>query len=251
MALILVSGAALCVLADDGTTEGNTEDVVSNEGADTGSEDVDVEEKGVVVDVDVSNDDIDVNDDSETEDIDDNDTNALEEEEGIGVIEPEEDDKDTGVVGDATWCEPADGGMWYYVQRSDGSVESWFEPYDSEEGVLGPAGYYDPTTRKYTHIYPNGRIVTYSDDEDSSNSVASVSYSDTYVPLTAEAKPVNENTNVAEEIITSVAEDSTAVLGDYEQPTSNKSPLAAGLALFSGTVVALGVLWKLGLIAFL
>jgi hypothetical protein len=267
MALMMVSGAALCVLANDGTTDGNTGDVVGNENAGTVSEDVNIEEeeKEEVVDVDVEdvdiddedidvdNEDIDVNDDSEDELIDDNDTNSLheDEKEGFGVIEPEAVDEDFGQVGEASWCVPKAGGTMYYVQNKDDSISSWFEPYDSDEGVLGPAGYYDPTTKKYTHIYPDGKIITYYDDEDSSNSAASVSYSDTYVPLTAEAKPVEENANAAEEIITSVAEDYTAVLGDYEEPTSNNSPLAAGLALFSGTVVALGVLWKLGLVAFL
>lgn len=198
---------------------------------------------------DVENVDVNAEDDSDIADADDEQAADDEEIEQVGSIEPEDsedDDRDDlGVVGDASSYNPVTREITVY--KADGSVEILTEA-DEDLGVVGDASSYDPITGKTTVYKADGSVEVYSDNNSSySYQTAAAVSSDTFVPVPALSE---EKAETVETVIAPAAEaEESAVLGDYEEPESNSIPFTAGIAFFSSTLVGLGVLWKLGLIA--
>jgi|GEM_PF-5280869 len=175
------------------------------------------------------------------------------------TVEPEEEEE--GVLGPASSYDPETGETT--VSYPNGEVEVTVEPEEEEEGVLGPASSFDLDTGLITVWYPDGTVevtpleqeeATYTssisqapsyNDSDNYNAAASVIGASADEP--EEVKNVMEEIVEVEEILDPVIEE--AVLGDYEEPVKNSIPFTAGLTFFSSTLIGLGVLWKLGIIA--
>ena len=189
--------------------------------------------------------------DSDDSDIVDTNNTEVADDEEVVVVEPtDSENEDQGELGDTSWAEPAEGGMMYYVQHPDGSVESWFEADDDEElGVVGDASSYDPTTGETTVFKADGSVKVYSDNanNDYSYQTAAAVYSDTFAPLPALSE---EKLETVETVVAPAVEaEESAVLGDYEEAESEENPFKSGIAFFTSTLVGLGVLWKLGILA--
>ena len=180
-------------------------------------------------------------------------------EEEVVVNEPVVEEE--GVLGAASSYDPETGETT--VSYPNGEVEVTVEPEEEEEGVLGPASSFDLDTGLITVWYPDGTVevtpleqeeATYTssisqapsyNDSDNYNAAASVIGASADEP--EEVKNVMEEIVEVEEILDPVIEE--AVLGDYEEPVKNSIPFTAGLTFFSSTLIGLGVLWKLGIIA--
>ena len=267
LALVLAFTMAVSVMADDTDSENTSADKVAaedvaeeiaDEDAEEVAEDIDDAEEEVIevddteeIDVDDSENidgaDIGTNDSDDSDIVDTTDTEDADDEEIIEevvVVEPtaseDEDSGELGVVGDAAWSEPVKGG----------SVDSGFEANGDEDlGVVGDAISYDPTTRKTTLYKADGSVKVYSDNEDNGYSyqTAAAVYSDTFAPLPVLSE---EKTETVETIVAPAVEaEESAVLGDYEEPESEGVPFTDGIAFFTSTLVGLGVLWKLGILA--
>lgn len=275
LALVLAFTMAVSVMADDTDSENTSADKVAaedvaeeiaDEDAEEVAEDIDDAEEEVIevddteeIDVDDSEDidgaDIGTNDSDDSDIVDTTDTEDADDEEIIEevvVVEPtdseDEDSGELGVVGDASWSEHVKGGTNHFVQHSDGSVDSWFEE-DEDLGVVGDAISYDPTTRKTTLYKADGSVKVYADNKDNEYSyqTAAAVYSDTFAPLPVLSE---EKTETVETIVAPAVEaEGSVVLGDYEEPESGGVPFTAGIAFFTSTLVGLGVLWKLGILA--
>lgn len=281
LALIFAFTMAVSVMADDTDSENTSADKVAaeeiaDEDAEEVAEDIDDAEEEVIDNNDTAGEEVTVVDDTEEVKVDDseviddvainasdsddsdivdtNNTEVADDEEIIEevvVVEPtDSENEDQGELGDTSWAEPAEGGMMYYVQHPDGSVESWFEADDDEElGVVGDASSYDPTTGETTVFKADGSVKVYADNKDNEYSyqTAAAVYSDTFAPLPVLSE---EKTETVETVVAPAVEaEESAVLGDYEEAESEENPFKSGIAFFTSTLIGLGVLWKIGLFA--
>ena len=258
LTILLVFGMTLCVMANDNDAE-NLDPAEVAEEIDN-NEDVtpeDTEETPEVTPGDTEDQDEDFieedNDDEEEPEVDEPKAG-----EGTEVVEPETEAEDEGELGDAAYSDPNTGKT--KVHHPNGETEEFVNPPEDDfEGVLGPASSSDPSGRTQVW-FPDGHVEVYPPDVKEPTYTSSISWepydNDSDYAAAASVSDISsdkpeelaEEVVVTEEVVEPLSVEE-AVLGDYDAPEQKRIPFAAGFTFFSSTVIGLGVLWKLGIIA--